>query len=412
MRILWSVNTIMPQVASKIGVNSAHAISWVDAMSKLLAKDESVKLAIASDASIKDVKCFDVDGIVFYVLPKDNLEKAWNQVVNEFKPDVIHQYGTERRHNIPLIKNFGLKLPYIISLQGILKGYERAYYAGIDVSTILRNLTLKDLIRGSIIRDRRRFQKNAKFEAWQLNSVAHVEGRSTWDRVYALSINPNLQYHYCPRLIREPFYRIKWDIKKMEPHSIFVHQGNYPIKGLHFVFEALASLIPKYPDIKLYIAGQDELHKHTLKEKLLRSGYSKYLLSLYHKYHIENYVHFLGKMTAEEVALQLSKANVMVIPSAIENCPNSLAEAMLVGTPSVASYVGGNAELLNEGECGKLYCYNEPLMLADCIDQIFSTDDLAIHYSEMSIKVSSERHDPQRLKSTLLEIYKIVIENK
>ena len=194
MRILWSVNTIMPQVASKIGVNSAHAISWVDAMSKLLAKDESVKLAIASDASIKEVKCFDVDGIVFYVLPKDNLEKAWNQVVNEFKPDVIHQYGTERRHNVPLIKNFGMKLPYLISLQGILKGYERAYYAGIDVSTILRNLTLKDLIRGSVIRDRRRFQKNAKFEAWQLNSVAHVEGRSTWDRVYALSINQDLWF--------------------------------------------------------------------------------------------------------------------------------------------------------------------------------------------------------------------------
>ena len=355
------------------------------------------------------MKKVDLEGIVYYILPSNDLDKAWGKVIEDFSPDVIHLYGTEKTHNIPLIKREDVNSKIVISLQGILKGYERVYYGGIDVSVLIKNLTFRDLLTESVFGGRRRFQRNAKTEAWQLEHVKCVEGRSTWDRVYALSINPNLKYFYCPRLIRAPFYNIHWDKEKMEPHTIFVHQGDYPIKGLHFVFEALPHLINRYPDLKLYIAGSDILQRKTLFKKITRNGYSKYLLSLFKKYNLKNRVVFLGKMTAEEVAKRLSVTNVMVIPSVIENCPNSLAEAMLVGTPSVASYVGGNAELLNNGECGELYCYNEPLMLANCIDKIFSSEELASQYSIRSREVALKRHDPETLKKTLLGIYNQII---
>lgn len=399
----------MPNVAKKIGVNSAHAISWVDAMSKELIKDKDIVLSIASTAKVDELKKVDLEGIVYYILPSNDLDKAWGKVIEDFSPDVIHLYGTEKTHNIPLIKRSDINDKIVISLQGILKGYERVYYGGIDVSVLIKNLTFRDLLTESVFGGRRRFQRNAKTEAWQLEHVKCVEGRSTWDRVYALSINPNLKYFYCPRLIRAPFYNIHWDKEKMEPHTIFVHQGDYPIKGLHFVFEALPHLIRKYPDLKLYIAGADILQRKTLFKKITRNGYSKYLLSLFKKNDLKKYVVFLGRMTAEEVARRLSITNVMVIPSVIENCPNSLAEAMLVGTPSVASYVGGNAELLNNGECGELYCYNEPLMLANCIDKIFSSEELAIQYSTRAREVALKRHDPETLKKTLLGIYNQII---
>lgn len=410
MRILWSVNTLMPNVAKKIGVNSAHAISWVDAMSKELIKDKDIVLSIASTAKVDELKKVELEGIVYYILPSNNLDKAWGKVIDDFSPDVIHLYGTEKTHNIPLIKRNDINAKIVISLQGILKGYERVYYGGIDVSVLLKNITFRDILTESVFGGRRRFQRNAKTEAWQLEHVKYVEGRSTWDRVYALSVNPDLKYFHCPRLIRAPFYQIRWDKEKMEPHTIFVHQGDYPIKGLHFVFEALPHLIRKYPDLKLYIAGSDILQRKTLFKKITRNGYSKYLLSLFKKYDLKNRVVFLGKMTAEEVAKRLSVTNVMVIPSVIENCPNSLAEAMLVGTPSVASYVGGNAELLNNGECGELYCYNEPLMLANCIDKIFSSEELATQYSNRSREVALKRHNPETLKKTLLGIYNQIIE--
>ena len=409
MRILWTVNTLMPQVAEKIGIKSSHAISWVDAMSKLLAKESSIKLAIASVAKVEKSENVEIDNVTYYILPQKNLLESWRAILKDFAPDVIHLYGTEKTHNIPLIGIKDNKAPIIISLQGILKGYERVYYGGIDVSVLLRNITPFDFLVGSVFKGRKRFQKGAKTEEWQLQHVKYVEGRSTWDKMYAMSINPDLEYFYCPRLIREPFYRVCWNQKEKESHSIFVHQGDYPIKGLHFLFEALPTLIKKYPDLHLYIAGEDIFNRTTLIKKIKRSGYSKYLLSLYKKYNLEHYVSFLGRMSAEEVANKLAVSNVMVIPSVIENSPNSLAEGMLVGTPCVASYVGGNAELLNNGECGELYCYNEPLMLADCIDKIFSSEELATRLSNRAREVALTRHNPESLKSTLLGIYNEII---
>lgn len=411
MNILWSVNTLMPNVAKKIGVKSSHAISWIDAMSKEIIKDDTINLAIASVANVKEFRKMDVDGIVYYIIPSKSIDNSWINILKDFEPDIIHLYGTEKTHNIPLIKHREVNSRIVVSLQGILKGYARVYYGGIDVSVLIKNMTLKDLLRGSVFSGRKSFEKGIEKEEWQLKHVKYVEGRSTWDRVYAMSINPDLKYFYCPRLIREPFYRIQWSPEKMESHSIFVHQGNYPIKGLHFLFEALPHLIKKFPDLKLYIAGNDILHRDSFFKKLIRNGYSKYLLSLYKKYNLEGYVVFLGRISAEEVAKRLSVTNVMVIPSVIENCPNSLAEAMLVGTPSVASYVGGNAELLNNGQCGELYCYNEPLMLAESIDKIFSSETLAKNYSMKSRELALERHNPAKLKKTLLGIYDQIIKN-
>ena len=60
----------------------------------------------------------------------------------------------------------------------------------------------------------------------------------------------------------------------MERHSVLVHQAHYPIKGLHFVFEALGKLKKKYPDIKLYVAGKDILHPERLSRRLMPGGYA------------------------------------------------------------------------------------------------------------------------------------------
>lgn len=399
----------MPEVAKEVGISSSHAISWVDAMSKAIIRESEHKLAIVAVGDNSEIQKIDINGITYYVLPKKVTENDWIKVVSDFRPVVIHAYGTEKTHNMPLISSKQIHVPIIISLQGILTQYERFYYGGIDVSILIRNITIRDIIRGTIFKERINFIKQSENEQWMLRNVSYVEGRSTWDRVSSLNINPALQYYHCPRLIREPFYTTHWDYSNIVKYSIFVHQGNYPIKGLHFVFEALPTILKKYPETKLYIAGNDILHKKTLKQKFLRNGYSKYLNSLYHKYNLESKVVFTGKMSAEEVAIFLSKMNVLLIPSVIENCPNSLAEGMLVGVPCVASYVGGNAELLNGGECGELYAFNEPLMLAESISNIFGSEELAKQYSEKGMVVARKRHNPKILIKTLLSIYDEII---
>lgn len=399
----------MPQVAAELNIKSSHAISWVDAMSKRLAKRKDVDLAIVTPTEDSNVFKTEIDGVSYYLLkPRPKLED-WMKILDDFHPDVIHMYGTEKEHNLPLIMA-NTKYPIIVSLQGILTEYERFYYGGIDIGILLKNITIRDLVRGTVFKERKRFQDSAVLERQMLCNVKYVEGRTDWDRVAALDINPNLKYYHCPRLLREAFYSCdKWDYDKMEKFSIFVHQGNYPIKGLHFMLEALAKLKKRYPEVRLYVAGNDIISKNTIKKKMLRNGYSKYLKSLVDKYNLSENITFTGYLSAEKLAAKLTRCNVMVIPSAIENSPNSLAEAELVGIPCVASYVGGNAEMLHENEDGFLYCYNEPGMLADKISQLFDSPELCESFSEKAKTTAAKRHNPEKLENCLLGIYEDIV---
>lgn len=47
MRILWTINMLMPNAAKAMGLTAGHAVSWIDAMSKRLSIRKDIKLAIA-----------------------------------------------------------------------------------------------------------------------------------------------------------------------------------------------------------------------------------------------------------------------------------------------------------------------------------------------------------------------------
>lgn len=411
MRILWTINMLMPNAAKAMGLTAGHAVSWIDAMSKRLSIRKDIKLAIACPLECNNPEIIEVDNITYYIFPKHNCEKIdyWTKIINSFKPEVIHAYGTEGKHNYLLLKNHH-DVPILVSLQGIITEYEHHYYAGIDFSTMLRYTTLKDiLVPTGFFSGRRSFIKRSKFEKAILKLTRYVEGRSTWDRVSARNINPDLEYYFCPRLIRAPFYNEKWSVDSMERHSILVHQAHYPIKGLHFVFEALGKLKKKFPDIKLYVAGKDILHPEKLSRRLMPGGYAQYLKHLIKINKLEDVIHYTGFLSAEQLAKKMTEVNAVVIPSSIENAPNSLAEGEIVGTPTIATFVGGNMDMLEHNKDGFLYCYNEPNMLAEYLTQIFESDELAKKISEHARTTARKRHDPVILEKTILDIYNALI---
>ena len=409
MRILWTINSLMPNVAEKLGFKSGHAISWVDAMSVKIIKSDNVSLAIATTASVNNVKIYDLDGIRYYILPI-NCDKVdyWSEIICDYQPNIIHAYGTEGKHNLLLCNH--KNIPIIVSLQGLLTEYQRHYYAGIDFSTMLRFTALQDLlVPTGFFSGRNNFIRRSKSEQKQLHNVKYVEGRSTWDRVSSMNINPNLKYYFCPRMIREVFFDQEWNVKTMERHTLFVSQAITPLKGLHFVFEAIAKLKRKYPDVKLYVAGYDRLHPTKLRQKLSSNGYMKYLKHLIKKLEIENLVYFTGVLSAEEMAIKMASVNAVIIPSSIENAPNALAEATIIGTPCIASFVGGNMDMLEHNTEGFLYCYNESNMLAEYISRIFESDELAQRFSITTKAKYRKKHNPNTLVNTLLGIYTDVI---
>lgn len=420
MKILWSTFIVFPEVADKVGMKALYACTWVRAMAEQLRKNKEVDLAVVTVGNKDTIQKIESNNITFYFLPGGNkvykngggksVEKGWKEIIDNFNPDVIHLYGTEYAHNKTLI-DMKISTPIIISLQGILKDYKKDYYGGLSVSTGIKYTTLRDLVRGSgIILDKIKLNKSIDTECRMLRNVKYVEGRTFWDRASSKSINPNAKYYYCPRMIRHEFFDEEgWNINKVERHSVFVHQGFKPLKGLHFVIEAVANLREKYPDIKIYIAGRNRKPLNTFKGRLLASGYDIYIDKLINRLDMEKNIIYTGTLDANEMVERLKKSNVMILPSSIENSPNSLVESMLVGTPCIASFVGGIPEMLKHQEEGLLYCYNEVNVLSEYIERIFDSDELAEKYSQAARKRKYEEHDEQKLVKQLLDIYKDII---
>ena len=91
--------------------------------------------------------------------------------------------------------------------------------------------------------------------------------------------------------------------------------------------------------------------------------------------------------------------------STVENSSNSICEAMLIGTPTIGSFVGGVSSLITHKQDGFLYQCNEPEMLAYYIEQIFEDDILATELSKNAVLSISAKVDRVENGNALIRLY-------
>ena len=82
---------------------------------------------------------------------------------------------------------------------------------------------------------------------------------------------------------------------------------------------------------------------------------------------------------------------------------------MILGVPSVASYVGGVPNMMDHGKEGFLYQHDAPYMLSYFISKIFEDDNLAMNLSENSVKRASKVHDIDSNVEKLVKIYEEIL---
>ena len=111
------------------------------------------------------------------------------------------------------------------------------------------------------------------------------------------------------------------------------------------------------------------------------------------------------------MAQEYKRAHIFVMPSFLENSPNSLGEAMLVGTPSVVTPVGGILSIIQSEVSSIVFPADDHIVMAYQIDRLFSDDDLAIGISINAKIVASKRHNITNTVSQYKDIYESVIES-
>ncbi len=330
------------------------------------------------------------------------------KLLNCEKYDRIHIWGTEFPHTLAVVDACAecqMLNKTLIWIQGLCSIYAKHYYGGLPSYAFVIP-SLRDFIKGDfLINQKQTFVKRGKFEVLALKKCRHICGRTDWDRITVKQISPSVSYHFCNEVLQSEFYDHKWSLSACQKGRIFTSQATYPIKGLHKLLKALLELHSKYPFIELYVAGYNIIEKAGFKSLIHRTTYGSHILRYIKKHNMHEYVHFTGELSPLEMAEQYKLANIFVMPSAIENSPNSLGEAMLIGTPIVASDVGGVKNMLLHNEDGFVYPFEEDYMLAGYIEELLNDDALAVRFSESARKHALVTHNQKKNAETLMKIY-------
>lgn len=419
MRILWITNIMLPPLCERLGVAPPVVGGWMYSSAKrLLNAESSINLAVATTYAGNQLQRYEISGVIYYLLPlcgKDvrlyhrHLERLWKNVSKDFLPDLVHLHGTEFPAGLSFLKACP-EVKALVSVQGIVSVIDRYYLGGMCFGDILRNITFRDVVRwNNLWQSQHDFTIRGRYERKTIGMVGHIIGRTLWDKVHAYAINPSAKYHYCNEILRDEFYKHQWRYEDCERHSIFLSQAYYPIKGLHKVLEALPLVLREYPDTMVYVAGEDIRKLGSFKSRISRSGYGRFILHLIQKLRLEEHVVFTGALDEKEMCQRYLKSNLFVCPSAIENSPNSLGEAQLLGMPCLASYVGGVPDMIPTDNCGVMYRFEEVEMMAYHICKWFESSK-SFDNSEMR-RIAKERHDQIANSKQLIGIYRDIVEN-
>lgn len=413
MRILWITNTIFPDPSRAIGRPEPVIGGWMYGLAERVARTPGIELAVATIYPERELRKMDLSGIRYYLLParpvrayQPALEPAWRQLCDSFKPDLVHLHGTENPHGLACMRACPT-IPYVVSVQGLTSVISRYHYGGLEPWTVLRHMTVRDVVRrDSVFHTKRQRDRCAQYEHESLRTATVIVGRTTWDRTHVKAIVPGADYVACNESLREPFYSaVKWSTKSRRRHTIFMSQAHTPMKGLHQVLRAIALVRRDIPDLKLCIAGHDIIATTSIRQRLLRTGYGAYIRSLARDLGIESVMEFTGPLGADGMAARYRGAHVFVCPSAVENSPNSVGEAQLIGVPVIASCAGGIPDFVKHGETGLLYRFEEVEMLAEHLRRVMNDDDLAGVLSANGIRAATKRHDTAANHQTMMRIY-------
>jgi len=391
MRLLWLCNMVPGAVQEKISGSNGGGL-WVDhVLQDLRKQDMEIRILCpgSGEEGRLDDKCsyaFFREGLPYVYLPQ--LEESFRKELNTYQPHVVHIWGTEFGHTLAMVnaaEKEGLLDHTVISIQGLCSTYTAHYAEGVPVP-VQRRFTFRDAVRrDNILQQQKKFALRGELEVAALQKARHVIGRTDWDKACTSQINPGARYHFCNETLRPDFFEGQWRYEDCQKHRIFAPSSLYPIKGFHNLLEAFAQVVKDYPDARLSLPGGSFVTAGGVKGKLRQNSYHLYLEELAKKYGILDRIDFLGRLSGEGMKQAFLDANVFVLPSTIENSPNSLGEAMLLGVPCVASHVGGVANMLGPEE-GFLYQSTAPYMLAHYIRELFAMHAPNISRSRIAMR--------------------------
>lgn len=395
--------------------------TWLIAMGSALTKIADIELYNVVYGDVKSITQKNVNDITQWIIPhkerikyhqgSKELISFIKRLNSEIKPELIHIWGTENGFGFAVIEA-QLQTPVLLDIQGLLFATVNYYYGGLSNKDLFKCIGLKEIVRPQHhpYFVRRYFEKSGKHELLLIRQMKNISVQSDWVHSIIKHINLTGTIFQTGIMLRSEFYDASiWECQKeRETINIFTSSsGSIPYKGLHLLFDAIALLKVKYPDIRLNIGGKIEIEK---KHGLFRNGYTSWLLRKARKLGIQDSITWLGMMNVDEIISEMHKSTVVVIPSFVESYCLLMAESMMIGVPTVASYAGAMPQLAEHGKSALYFPNGDHWSCARQIERIITDPDLAMKLSAGARTTSFQRNDQRKVLQTQLEIYNNIID--
>lgn len=426
MRVLWVCNIMLPAIAKELGSPYSVREGWLSGiLDRVLAQTQGeLALGICFPAQGElaalqtklrlgekkvSVACYGFGEDLEHPEKYDvSLELRFGQILSDFAPQLVHIFGTEFPHAYACAKVWNRPEAVLVGIQGLCQNIAADYMADLPRAVYTKS-TLRDILKqDSMRKQQQKFCARARRERMLLQMAGHITGRTQFDREETAALSPKAVYHFMSETMRESFYTGSWEPDRCHRHEIFVSQADYPLKGFHYLLEAMGEILARYPDACVKVAGNGVMGTGGLVSRLKIPAYGKYLRKLERTHKLRGKIRELGRLSEEEMKEAYLSCHVFVCPSAVENSPNSVAEAQLLGVPVAASRAGGIPSVLAQGS-GILFEKGNAGELARAVLRIFDSDEEARKLSLRERAFAFQRYDGEQNYRRLLEIYREIL---
>ena len=412
MRIFWITATAGNYQSPHSCGGGYNGGGWISSMQNELAKCDDIKLGIAFCRNGEPAKV-EQDGVVYYPIPhhtkskKDKIldlfklndatrdevlwpyyEHKFIEVIEDFKPDVIHIFGSELYHG--LAARVAGNIPMVLHIQGLLSlsiyillppGFSRREYimSGKGLKGKFHHLQYLAYWKRSVYREKA-----------ILNAVPYVIGRTDWDRQAMVVLNPKAKYYYGGEILRDVFYEAR---KRQFPNVPTITTTiSFPTYKGYDVILKVAYILKNELHLKFQWNVYGNINPEFIEKHLgLR--------------HQDLNINLCGVASAETLCDALLSSTMYFHSSYIENSPNSVGEAQMVGVPVVASRVGGTDSMVEHGKTGFLYPVTDPYMAAYYIKRLIDNKEENMAIGKKAREIALVRHDKKQIVKELLDVY-------
>jgi glycosyltransferase involved in cell wall biosynthesis len=242
-------------------------------------------------------------------------------------PDLVHAWGTERGAAL-----VGLRCgwPCLITIQGLMTWYREAVPLN------------------------RHEQLAARLEEFTLRRAKIVTTESGFAVKFLQGRHPRLDVRQVEHAPGRRFHELNRAPQPDPPRLLFTGRLDQR-KGGDVLFEALNRLAERRDFEFVQVGSADE--------DLLAEARRKTSPQLWQR------IHLRGSLPSSEVASELGRATLLVLPTRADTSPNAVKEAVVAGVPVVATSIGGIPDYVFPGENGLLIPAAEPQSLTNALDE-------------------------------------------